>query len=529
MATLASPNVELTTGGHHATHRPSYGSHPFSSKSTIEMQQLGKDVESQHYPDHEHGEGKAHHHHAHMHSITGRVEERYHRLTDKVEDQITKGQSRRKVMWDRFRGKTRRKIGWLESASNTIKSSALNVLLIFVPLAWISFFFIHSPLVTFALSFVAIIPLARLFEFGGDQMALYTGKDLGDLVVVTLNNMVEALLAIILLLKCDLRILQSTIIGVVLLHLLLVPGMGFLVGGATVHEQTLHPEHAQLNHSLLTIGVLSLIIPVSFISALDTDASSENILLSSDYRHKFLMISIAISVVLLSVYISSRIFLHNPPGEVQGTDHNAPLEILHEEMHLEQEEAYVNPWFCSIVLVITIAVTAITAEMLVESVEHVRDLGGMSEEWFGLILLPMVSYSADGFVAVMYFTRKLLLGKPRPPKLLAEIRAISLSIQFMLFWMPVFVIIGVCTQKHLMLVFDLYEVGVLVGACFLVNYVTADAKTNWAEGYILVAFYIMIAACTWFYEGQEIIHVMAQNCAAGSALAHGEGSANGEH
>ena len=120
--------------------------------------------------------------------------------------------------------------------------------------------------------------------------------------------------------------------------------------------------------------------------------------------------------MVISRYISSRIFLHNPPGEVQGTDHNAPLEILHEEMHLEQEEAYVNPWFCSIVLVITIAVTAITAEMvctysippreacrliytysqLVESVEHVRDLGGMSEEWFGLILLPMVSYSADG-------------------------------------------------------------------------------------------------------------------------------------
>ena len=39
-------------------------------------------------------------------------------------------------------------------------------------------------------SFIAIIPLARLFEYGGDQMALYTGKDLGDLVVVTLNKYV---------------------------------------------------------------------------------------------------------------------------------------------------------------------------------------------------------------------------------------------------------------------------------------------------------------------------------------------------
>lgn len=41
---------------------------------------------------------------------------------------------------------------------------------------------------------------------------------------------------------------------------------------------------------------------------------------------------------------------------------------------------------------------------------------------------------------------------------------------------------------------DLFEVAVLVGACFLVNYVTADAKTNWAEGMALVLFYLMIVS-----------------------------------
>ena len=32
----------------------------------------------------------------------------------------------------------------------------------------------------------------------------------------------------------------------------------------------------------------------------------------------------------------------------------------------------------------------------------------------------------------------------------------------------------------------------LFGSCFLVNYVTADAKTNWVEGLIMVSFYVMI-------------------------------------
>ena len=41
---------------------------------------------------------------------------------------------------------------------------------------------------------------------------------------------------------------------------------------------------------------------------------------------------------------------------------------------------------------------------------------------------------------------------------------------------------------------DIYEVAVIIGSCFLVNYVTADAKTNWAEGVSMIAFYIMIVS-----------------------------------
>jgi hypothetical protein len=35
---------------------------------------------------------------------------------------------------------------------------------------------------------------------------------------------------------------------------------------------------------------------------------------------------------------------------------------------------------------------------------------------------------------------------------------------------------------------------VLIGACFIVNYVTADSKTNWAEGATMVSFYVMIVS-----------------------------------
>jgi len=127
-----------------------------------------------------------------------------------------------------------------------------------------------------------------------------------------------------------------------------------------------------------------------------------------------------------------------------------------------------------------------------------------------------VSFSADAVLAIVFFIRSCLrhfFRAPSDPNILAEARAIDLSIQFLLFWMPFVTLLGWWLNKPMSLLFgkglflvlmgspvrlkeplhlDLFEVVLLVGACFLVNYVTADAKTNWAEGWILVSFYIMI-------------------------------------
>ena len=166
---------------------------------------------------------------------------------------------------------------------------------------------------------------------------------------------------------------------------------------------------------------------------------------------------------------------------------------------------------------------------LVESIEFVRESGKIQEEyvyfssprrtshtpyrWFGLILLPIVSFSADGVVAIVYFLRSIvnhILGKETMvPSQLAKGRAIDLSIQFTLFWMPFLVLLGWWIDKPMHLLFgvfhrhrlavtkltrliDYYELAVVLGSCFLVNYVTADSKTNWVEGLIMVSFYFMI-------------------------------------
>jgi hypothetical protein len=45
----------------------------------------------------------------------------------------------------------------------------------------------------YPVSFFAIIPLERLFDYGGEQMSYYLGKDLGGLLTITLNKSVPSI------------------------------------------------------------------------------------------------------------------------------------------------------------------------------------------------------------------------------------------------------------------------------------------------------------------------------------------------
>ncbi|ESK93746.1 sodium calcium [Moniliophthora roreri MCA 2997] len=450
----------------------------------------------------------------------------------------------------RFLRKGKKKIGIWDSVKTVVLSSWVNLLVVFIPISWVAHFSHdtnHFPyLIIFTFSFLAIVPLQRLLDYGGKQMAYYVGKDVGDLLVVTLSNAVEATLAIILLIKCEIKLLQSTIIGVIMLHLLLVPGTSFITGGARIAQQDLHPHLTQLNHTLLLLGVLSLLLPAAFFSAIDhgsdvatADGASHGVI-NDETREIFLSMSRGVAFILLFVYVCSRIYVHNPPKS--ETDHiEVPLSLLDEEDEFMYGDPKISQWVCIPMLFVTLLLMSLTAIFLVESVELIREDGesGIKEEWFGLILLPFVSFAADGAVAVGYFTRYViqsLRGKEKPPATVARARAIDLSIQFTLFWLPFIVILGWITGRPLTLLFDLYEICILLGSCFLVNYVTQDAKTNWAEGVAMVSFYAMIVLISWWYDGQEEIGQLLKYgvCAVmgghgSGAESSGSGETGGEH
>ena len=125
---------------------------------------------------------------------------------------------------------------------------------VFMILFFFRLFYLNGLTNVLSVSFMTIIALEKLFDWGGEQLAMYCGPDLGDLIIVTLNkcvrlispslpdflilicvifSSVEATLAIILLIRYEyvsitnfvvariiavadlrrLKLLQSTITG----------------------------------------------------------------------------------------------------------------------------------------------------------------------------------------------------------------------------------------------------------------------------------------------------------------------------
>lgn len=151
---------------------------------------------------------------------------------------------------------------------NVFKFSPLNILLAFIPVSWALHFAHQSDAIVFATSALSILPLAALLGFGTEQIAIRTSSAVAALLNASLGNLTELIIAGICLSRCQLELVQTTLLGGLLSNLLLVLGMAFVVGGFKYPQLSFRPAAAQVNASLLTVGVIALLMPTAFVSGL---------------------------------------------------------------------------------------------------------------------------------------------------------------------------------------------------------------------------------------------------------------------
>lgn len=130
------------------------------------------------------------------------------------------------------------------------------------------------------------------------------------------------------------------------------------------------------------------------------------------------------------------------------------------------------------------ALVAVCVELLIGSIDHLVESTPLSEAFVGLIVLPVVGNAAEHVTAVTVAARNkmdLAIGV-----------AVGSSIQIALFVTPLVVIIGWIMNKQMSLYFNLFETVTLFASAFIVNFLVLDGRSNYLEGALLCAAYIII-------------------------------------
>jgi len=142
-------------------------------------------------------------------------------------------------------------------------------------------------------------------------------------------------------------------------------------------------------------------------------------------------------------------------------------------------------------LLVSTGLVAFCAELLVSSIPEMISNTTVSQAFIGLIILPIVGNAAEHVTAVTVATKNkmdLAIGV-----------AVGSSIQIALFVTPFVVLLGWIMNKDMSLYFNLFETVSLFVTAFVVNFLVLDGRSNYLEGSLLIAAYVIIAVAAFFY------------------------------
>jgi Ca2+:H+ antiporter len=340
-------------------------------------------------------------------------------------------------------------------------------LLIFVPIALVAEFVLHAdPTLIFILAALGIIPLANFIGTATEELAIHTGPQLGGLMNATLGNAAELIITIFALREGLLELVRASIAGSIIGNLLLVMGLSLLAGGLKNGIQTFDRRAAAMNATLLILAVVALVIPSLFDVAIAEDQAAE------------LGLSEGVAVVMIVLYGLGVFYNLRQQGETT----EAVAEV-HHEAHWSVQQSL-------IVLAAATLGIVFLSEMLVGAVESVTEELGLSELFIGVIVIPLVGNVAEHFVAIQVAYKNQMD--------LSMAVSIGSSLQIALFVAPVLVFISLLFDEVLLLVFNELELIALLGTSVVAAFVAQDGETNWFEGAMLLAVYLMLVIA-FFY------------------------------
>jgi len=430
-----------------------------------------------------------------------------------------------------------------------VKFSWLNILLIAIPLAAVAFFLNRQganagqlTIWIFALSLVAVIPLATLIGQLTDTLSTYFGDRAGGLLGASFGNVPELAIGIFLLIhahvhssspaviQSDLDVIHSLLIGSVINNILFVLGSSIFIAALRNGRMNFSAASAAGYSSMLALAVVGLALPTlaTKLAATHPPIGTQDV------------VSVAFGLILIVsyiAYVASSVFdlgarghqSKKPARKAEGGAVAATAAVEAEGVPMLADDSAHETELEKIVtaeeadedvvvrklrearrghgLDITIAIVGLAvvtmltvgiAGMLVSVTDNVIQATPLTPLSVGLILFPIVCNLGEQAGAVITAWHNHMDG--------AMSVAAGSSVQVALFVTPVLVLLSfpIGAFNHdltLSLLFAPLQLITLGLVAFVYALVSLDGETTWLEGLQLLAFYAMIVAVAFALPG----------------------------
>jgi Ca2+:H+ antiporter len=353
-------------------------------------------------------------------------------------------------------------------------------LAVFIPVA-IALELAHaSPVLIFSAAALGVIPTAALMGTATEELAAKSGPGIGGLLNVTFGNAPELIIAFFALLEGLQEVVKASIVGSVVGNILLVLGAAMVVGGWNREKQTFNATAAGAQSGMLLLALAALIMPAlwQLIHGGGLPGVGEE---RVDFGSDLEQLSFGVAIVLMVSYGFGLLFslkthraLFNP---YSADDHEDTLGWSVRKSLLMLAGAAVA--------------VGVMSEILVGSISEASHEIGLSEFFVGVFIVAIVGNAAEHWVAVLVAAKNKMD--------LAVNIAIGSSAQIALFVAPLLVLASfVVGDNPMALVFNGYEVGAMVLAVLIANFVTQDGESNWFEGVQLLALYAVFGLVFYY-------------------------------
>ena len=364
------------------------------------------------------------------------------------------------------------------------KPSIIYFFLVFVPISVILDLVHADHIIIFIIAVIALIPLAKLIGDSTEHLSTHYGSTLGSLLNVTFGNAAEIIIAVVAINAGLIDLVKASITGAILGNIMLIFGLSMIAGGIRKKEQIFSRENAGLQSTMIFLAIIGLAIPTVLSSTILKPTEIENQL-------KIQFLSDALAIILLSVYIAGIVFTFfthkhlfvSPQMVEENNNHNIAATTTTTTKHWDKKRAF-------FMLAISMVGVVVISEILVGSVEETSKQFGFGEMFVGAIIIGIVGNAAEHSSAI-------ILARKGKMDLSIGIAAGS-GTQIALFVVPLLVIFGIILNQPFTLEFTIYELVTLFLAAIILNLIAHDGRSNWFEGVMLTAVYIIIAMGFYF-------------------------------